>query len=77
MIIEGVFKEGKPDVSGNFKIRFANGEVYEGFIVNKKKNGKGKLYYVSGDFYEGEWVNNKREGRGKFYIKSEDVMIEG
>jgi len=77
-MIEGSFKESEPDpLGGNFKVRYPNGDVYEGNMLNRKKNGKGKLYYINGDVYEGEWVNDKREGKGKFYIKSEDSHIDG
>lgn len=62
MIIDGQFKEGKPDINGNFKIRYSNGDVYEGHISNKRRNGRGKFYYSNGDSYEGDWLNNKREG---------------
>lgn len=77
LITEGPFKEGVLDSHGNFKIRYPNGDVYEGSMLNHKKSGKGKLFYANGDLYEGEWVSNKREGAGKFYIKSEDMTIDG
>ncbi|CDW74010.1 UNKNOWN [Stylonychia lemnae] len=59
VIIEGNFKDGAPDTNGNFKIRYSNGDVYEGNIQNRHKNGKGKLHYINGDLYEGEWHNDK------------------
>ena len=71
--IEGPFKDGQPDSQGNFKIRYGNGDVYEGGMLNRKKSGKGKLYYSNGDLYEGEFIYDKKEGKGKFYIKSEDI----
>ena len=77
MFIEGNFKDGNPDTSGNVKIRYSNGDVYEGTIYNRYKSGKGKIHYINGDLYEGEWLYDKREGQGKFYIKSEDITIEG
>ena len=77
IIIEGLFKEGLVDNQGMAKIRFANGDIYEGGIANQKRQGKGKLYYQNGDYYEGEWALNKRDGKGKFYIKAEDLTIEG
>ena len=62
MIIEGPFINYKPDSSGNFKVRYPNGEVYEGSMSNLKRNGKGKNYYINGDWYEGDWLSNKRVG---------------
>lgn len=77
IIIEGIFNDGKLDSSGSFKIRYANGDIYEGQIENHKMAGKGKFYHINGDIYEGDWVNDKRDGKGKFYVKSDDIMIEG
>lgn len=78
LIVEGSFKDGEIDsANGLFRIRYSNGDVYEGSLLNKKKHGKGKLYYTNGDFYDGEWHRDKREGKGKFYIKIEEMMIDG
>ena len=45
---------------------FASGDLYEGNIENRKKEGKGKYTYANGDVYEGEFGNNRMEGEGKF-----------
>ena len=47
------------------KIRYDNGDIYEGAIVDNKKHGKGKLTYVNGNFEEGNFVNDKLNGIGK------------
>ena len=77
IIIEGMFKDGQLDGQGMAKIRYVNGDIYEGGVANSKRHGRGKLYYQNGDYYEGDWAANKKEGKGKFYIKAEDLTIEG
>lgn len=44
---------------------YSNG-VYDGEIVNGKRNGQGKYAYDSGNVYEGEWKDGKKAGQGKF-----------
>lgn len=43
--LEGHFKDGIPDSNGNCRIRYSNGDAYEGSISHSKRHGKGKLYY--------------------------------
>ena len=44
----------------------ANGNKYEGQIINGKLHGKGKITSPSGNKYEGDFVNGKIEGRGTY-----------
>lgn len=55
------------------KITYANGDVYEGSILNGKRHGKGKLISKSGDIYEGDWQNDKKHGKGKQIYKAGGV----
>jgi len=43
---------------------FKNGEVYEGFWNNNKKEGVGTFNYINGERYYGEWKDNKKHGKG-------------
>ena len=43
-----------------------NGDIYEGYMQNGKRNGQGKYTFASGAFYEGEWKNHKQHGRGRY-----------
>ena len=65
-IVSGVFKDGESDSSvlSDFKIRYSNGDIYEGSILNMQRNGKGKMYsnLSHEDVYEGEWKADKRDG---------------
>ena len=45
---------------------FNNKLIYEGELLNGKKNGKGKEYGYNGDLiFEGEFLNGKRVIKGK------------
>ena len=54
------------------KITYANGDVYEGDLINGIKNGDGISKLNIGEFishddndkYEGQWNNDKRNGEG-------------
>ena len=35
-----------------------NGDIYEGYFVKGKSNGKGRMIYSDGDYYIGEWLND-------------------
>ena len=59
------------DGNGKGKI-FLNEIIYEGGILNGKKNGQGKEYYsylTDTLIYEGEFLNDERNGKGKEYLK--------
>lgn len=46
------------------KRTYANGNIYEGYVVNGKAEGKGKFTWTNGDRYEGEFSNNEMNGNG-------------
>jgi len=54
------------ELTDKCKITYKNGDIYEGFLINNKRFGKGKYTYSTGDIYEGNWINDKCNGRGKF-----------
>lgn len=45
-------------------IKYDDGSVYTGEVLNGKRHGKGKLVWPSGDVYEGDWKDDKRNGKG-------------
>ncbi len=47
-------------MNGMGKIKFKNGEQYEGEFFENKKHGKGRYIYEEGVYYEGGWKNNVR-----------------
>lgn len=75
--MEGQFSNGIPANNAFFRVRYPNGEVYEGNINRNKRHGFGKYYYNNGDIYDGGWERNKKSGKGRFYVKSLRAEING
>lgn len=46
------------------KVKFKNGDVYDGEWKNKAPNGQGLMMYANGEIYSGAWVNGLKEGSG-------------
>jgi hypothetical protein len=51
-------------VSGTGNIAWANGDRFEGTMVNGKKVGKGKFIWHNGQRYSGDWVHDAPNGKG-------------
>ena len=45
-------------------VRFADGSLYTGELVDGVQHGKGTYKSAVGTFYDGEWVRGKRHGAG-------------
>jgi len=52
--------------TGKGKIRFANGEKYEGAWENDLPHGWGEFWYANGDYYQGYFSAGKMEGKGMY-----------
>ncbi|MFN6036836.1 MAG: FISUMP domain-containing protein [Bacteroidota bacterium] len=84
--IYGNFKLGSP--SGKVYIKYKNGDVYDGNIIEGKYQGFGIFYFVEESnasiskakkvfksaFYEGEWNDNKRQGKGKMCYENGEIL---
>ena len=46
------------------KVKFKNGDVYDGEWKNKAPNGIGLMMYANGEIYSGAWENGIRSGLG-------------
>ena len=46
------------------KIKYTNGDIYNGEFLNHKRNGKGIFQYHNGNIYNGEFNNNLYHGYG-------------
>ena len=69
-------------INGNGNIReynIWNILIFEGDVINGKKNGKGKEYnYHEGYLiFEGEYLNDLRNGKGKEYDAKGNLIFEG
>jgi hypothetical protein len=50
------------EVSGSGVMKYANGDVYKGYIKNGKREGEGVLITKKGDEIEGTWKEDKKHG---------------
>lgn len=59
----------KSEPQGEFKRIEIDGDLFEGYFLNGKKNGRGKYTWANGDVYDGMWKDGKRDGYGKRIFK--------
>lgn len=45
----------------------ANGDKYDGFWKDGKKDGNGVFNNANGDKYDGFWKDDNKDGKGVFY----------
>lgn len=65
MILEGVWNNGV--IEGKGRIRWKNGNVYNGDIHYNKMNGNGyMIWYDYNEKYVGQWTENTQNGYGIF-----------
>ena len=69
-VFEGTFVNGEGE--GFFKVRYADGETFEGYFKKNLAEGKGKYLFKSRNLYEGEYKNGKCHGFGKLYYANGD-----
>ena len=43
----------------------ANGDSFDGYYIDDKRNGKGVCRWANGDTYSGDWLNGTKHGFGK------------
>lgn len=48
-----------------FKRLEIDGDLFEGYFINGKKNGRGKYIWANGNVYDGNWVDGKCTGKGR------------
>ncbi len=60
--------------SGQGKMKYANGDEFEGFFINDEINGIGKFtYYSTMDVYEGSIIGSKKTGEGTYTFRDGTV----
>lgn len=58
---------------GEFKRIEIDGDLFEGYFINGKKNGRGKYTWANGDVFDGNWVDGKRTGKGRITWSNGDT----
>lgn len=69
----GEIKDG--NMHGQGKMKYANGEYFEGSFLDNERSGEGRMFWPNGDFYDGEWENDNIEGSGKMTYSNGDIYI--
>ena len=58
------------DFTGEGRLQFQNGDIYEGSFVMGKMEGVGSLRTLGGDVYTGSFKNGFKHGKGKIVYGS-------
>jgi len=65
----GDFNNNIPNKKGKL-FNLIDKSIYEGDLVEGKKEGKGIIKFNDGTIYEGDFINDKYEGNGKLTFKN-------
>ncbi|MFZ1703438.1 MAG: caspase family protein [Saprospiraceae bacterium] len=60
---------------GYGKIKYKNGNQYEGQWVRGKKDGIGSMFFKNGNIFKGDFKNDAAHGNGKMVFKNGDQYI--
>jgi hypothetical protein len=58
--------------TGPAHLKFENGDVYDGQLLDGKRTGKGRMVWASGQSYEGDWRDDAPEGDGTMVFVNGD-----
>jgi hypothetical protein len=62
-----------PTPNGLGKMKYANGNTYDGEWIYGKKHGLGIQDNADKSFYDGEWIDGKRHGQGTNRFVNGDI----
>lgn len=69
-VVEGTRYSGKFVIdtsgltySGTGKISWANGDVFDGTLINGRRNGVGQSIWANGQHYNGDWLDDAQTGK--------------
>ena len=74
IVFDGTINE-KGESTGFTIHKDKSGNLYEGYIINNLKEGKGKFTFANGNVYEGEFKDDIRHGYGTFTFADGDVYV--
>lgn len=60
-------------MSGQGRMQYSNGDVYDGEWLNNRKHGIGFMRYSNGDVYDGNWLYNLKHGYGVMRYSNGEV----
>ena len=60
---------------GNGKMKYKNGDIFDGKFNLGYRNGNGKMEYQNGDIFDGNWYLDNRSGNGNLKKKNGDIII--
>ena len=65
------------ETSKEYRIKYSNGDIYEGEIDEKTnlKDGWGIYFFINGEKYEGFFEDDIIEGMGKYYFLGDHTYI--
>ena len=55
------------------KEKYDNGDKYEGYFKNGKREGKGILYYNNGDRKMGDYLNDNPIGKHVLFLNNGEI----
>lgn len=70
----GRFVRDGDRLSGNGRVRAANGDVCPGDRVKGRRHGRGERIWASGQRYSGSWVDDAPQGKGRLRLANGKVF---
>lgn len=67
---QGQFVREGSLLSGQGKVTWANGDVYQGELSQNRRHGQGEFTWANGQRYRGTWVNDVPQGKGSLKFAS-------
>ena len=67
---QGQFVRDGTMLSGHGRVSWANGDVYQGDLLQSRRHGQGEFTWANGQRYKGTWVNDVPEGKGSLKFAS-------
>lgn len=53
---------------------FANGDSYEGYFVDGKREGKGIYTWSDKSYYKGDWAQDRMSGKGLYCLPNGETF---
>ena len=67
---QGQFVRDGTLLSGQGKVTWINGDVYQGELLQSRRHGQGEFTWANGQRYRGTWVNDVPQGKGSLKFAS-------